>query len=59
MKIICLQVEPLMPQMTACLKDKSLVVRRTTLTTLIHLLQVNNQHQLSCRGGRVVLAAAS
>ena len=32
-------VDPLLPQMTACLKEKSLVVRRTTLTTLIHLLQ--------------------
>jgi condensin-2 complex subunit D3 len=32
-------VDPLIPQITACLKDKSLVVRRTTLITLIHLLQ--------------------
>lgn len=32
-------VDPLLPQMTACLKDPSLVVRKTTLTTLIHLLQ--------------------
>ena len=32
-------VDPLLPQMTACLKDETLVVRRTTLTTLIHLLQ--------------------
>lgn len=32
-------VDPLLPQMTACLKDSSLTVRRTTLTTLIHLLQ--------------------
>lgn len=32
-------VDPLLPQMTACLKDPELVVRRTTLTTLIHLLQ--------------------
>merc|ERR1712223_151261 len=27
------------PQMTACLKEKSLIVRRTTLTTIINLLQ--------------------
>ncbi len=32
-------VDPLIPQMTACLKDENLIVRRTTLTTLIHLLQ--------------------
>ena len=32
-------VDPLLPQMTACLRDPTLVVRRTTLTTLIHLLQ--------------------
>ncbi len=32
-------VDPLIPQMTACLKDESLVVRTTTLITLIHLLQ--------------------
>ena len=32
-------VDPLLPQMTACLKDSNLVVRRTTLTTLVHLLQ--------------------
>ena len=32
-------VDPLLPQMTACLRDKSLSVRRTTLILLIHLLQ--------------------
>ena len=32
-------VDPLLPQMTACLKDKYLSVRRTTLILLIHLLQ--------------------
>ena len=32
-------VDPLLPQITACLRDSSLVVRRTTLVTLIHLLQ--------------------
>ena len=32
-------VDPLLPQMTACLKEKSLIVRRTTLTTIINLLQ--------------------
>merc|ERR1712042_275661 len=32
-------VDPLLPQMTTCLKDTTLVVRRTTLTTLVHLLQ--------------------
>eukprot|EP00095_Tigriopus_kingsejongensis_P003824 maker-scaffold2482_size15237-snap-gene-0.3 protein:Tk03824 transcript:maker-scaffold2482_size15237-snap-gene-0.3-mRNA-1 annotation:"condensin-2 complex subunit d3" len=32
-------VDPLIPQITACLKDDSLVVRRSTLITLIHLLQ--------------------
>lgn len=32
-------VDPLIPQITACLKDQSLMVRRTTLITLIHLLQ--------------------
>eukprot|EP00092_Neocalanus_flemingeri_P019653 GFUD01021285.1.p1 GENE.GFUD01021285.1~~GFUD01021285.1.p1 ORF type:complete len:1759 (-),score=675.16 GFUD01021285.1:47-5323(-) len=32
-------VDPLLPQMTACLKDRSLSVRRTTLILLIHLLQ--------------------
>jgi condensin-2 complex subunit D3 len=32
-------VDPLIPQITACLKDSSLVVRKTTLVTLIHLLQ--------------------
>jgi len=32
-------VDPLIPQMTACLKDTSLVVRRTALIQLIHLLQ--------------------
>ena len=32
-------VDPLIPQITACLKDDSLVVRKTTLITLIHLLQ--------------------
>ena len=34
-------VDPLIPQITACLKDLSLVVRKTTLVTLIHLLQVS------------------
>uniref|UniRef100_A0A2P2I5C0 Condensin-2 complex subunit D3-like n=1 Tax=Hirondellea gigas TaxID=1518452 RepID=A0A2P2I5C0_9CRUS len=32
-------VDPLMPQMTSCLKDPDLQVRRTTLTLLISLLQ--------------------
>merc|ERR1712142_1080569 len=32
-------VDPLLPQMTTCLKDKALSVRRTTLILLIHLLQ--------------------
>lgn len=32
-------VDPLLPQITACLQDKSLVVRRTTIITLIQLLQ--------------------
>ncbi|XP_037089796.1 condensin-2 complex subunit D3-like [Pollicipes pollicipes] len=32
-------VDPLMPQVTCCLKDKSLVVRRNTLILLIRLLQ--------------------
>ncbi|TRY62148.1 hypothetical protein TCAL_11306, partial [Tigriopus californicus] len=32
-------VDPLIPQITACLKDDSLAVRRSTLITLIHLLQ--------------------
>ena len=32
-------VDPLLPQMTACLKDKYPSVRRTTLILLIHLLQ--------------------
>ena len=32
-------MDPLLPQITACLRDSSLVVRRTTLVTLIHLLQ--------------------
>ncbi|KAK3873393.1 hypothetical protein Pcinc_021594 [Petrolisthes cinctipes] len=32
-------VDPLMPQVTACLRDPCLQVRRTTLTLLINLLQ--------------------
>ena len=32
-------VDPLLPQMTTCLRDKALSVRRTTLILLIHLLQ--------------------
>ncbi|XP_068227070.1 condensin-2 complex subunit D3-L-like [Palaemon carinicauda] len=32
-------VDPLMPQVTACLRDPDLEVRRTTLTLLINLLQ--------------------
>ena len=32
-------VDPLLPQMTTCLKDNTLVVRRATLTILVHLLQ--------------------
>ena len=32
-------VDPLLPQMTSCLKDKSPAVRRTTLILLVHLLQ--------------------
>ena len=32
-------VDPLLPQMTSCLKDKYFPVRRTTLINLIHLLQ--------------------
>ncbi|XP_043235483.1 condensin-2 complex subunit D3-like [Amphibalanus amphitrite] len=32
-------VDPLMPQVTCCLKDRSLVVRRNTLILLIRLLQ--------------------
>ena len=32
-------VDPLLPQMTTCLKDKFLSVRKTTLILLIHLLQ--------------------
>lgn len=32
-------VDPLIPQMTACLKDESLQVRKTTLVQLVHLLQ--------------------
>ncbi|XP_047737385.1 condensin-2 complex subunit D3 [Hyalella azteca] len=32
-------VDPLMPQMTACLRDPDLSVRRTTLTLVISLLQ--------------------
>ena len=32
-------VDPLLPQMTSCLKDKYLPVRRTSLINLIHLLQ--------------------
>ncbi|KAK7065760.1 Condensin-2 complex subunit D3, partial [Halocaridina rubra] len=32
-------VDPLMPQVTACLRDSDLQVRRTTLTLLINLLQ--------------------
>jgi len=32
-------VDPLLPAMTSCLKDKSISVRRTTLILLIHLLQ--------------------
>lgn len=32
-------VDPLMPQVTACLRDPCLQVRHTTLTLLINLLQ--------------------
>ena len=32
-------VDPLLPQMTACLKDRNVSVRKTTLIQLIHLLQ--------------------
>jgi TolA-binding protein len=32
-------VDPLLPQMTACLRDRFVAVRRTTLILLIHLLQ--------------------
>ena len=32
-------VDPLLPQMTSCLKDPSTAVRRTTLILLVHLLQ--------------------
>ena len=32
-------VDPLLPQMTSCLKDRSPAVRRTTLILLVHLLQ--------------------
>ena len=34
-------VDPLLPQMTTCLKDKYLPVRRTTLINLIRLLQTD------------------